>query len=274
MKLLLTFVLALLPAFAQFLERDAENCAESKLITRMTGCLIHSCERKEFDSAELQMKKDDGVEGKAMEGQIENVVFMCPVKMSQLQIVRNAENALKKAGFSTVTRFGNGEYHHLTMQKGAQWLGISTDAFGEFPAYTQTAILVKEMQQEMEANAEAFGSEIDKSGRVAIYGIQFDTGKATIKAESAMVLAEIAKLLKSRADLRIRIEGHTDNVGAKAANMTLSSQRAASVMAWLVANGIDKARLTVQGFGDSVPAGDNTTEEGRAKNRRVELAKI
>src|SRR6185295_3597345 len=111
-------------------------------------------------------------------------------------------------------------------------------------------------------------------GRVAVYGIQFDTGKATIKAESEAVLNEIDKLLLARADLKLNIEGHTDNVGAKAANLTLSGQRATAVQAWLGAHGIEAARLTVRGFGDSKPVADNSSDEGRAKNRRVELVKL
>ena len=82
------------------------------------------------------------------------------------------------------------------------------------------------------------------------------------------------KLLQDNPDLKLRVEGHTDNVGAKAANQLLSQKRAQAVMGWLIANGIDASRLTAQGFGDSKPVGDNSTEDGRAKNRRVELAKL
>ena len=160
------------------------------------------------------------------------------------------------------------------MRKGSQWLSIRTDQANEFPVYTQTAVLMKAMEQEMEATAEGLGSEIDKSGRVAVYGIQFDSGKATIKPESEAVLNEIGKLLLARADLKLNIEGHTDNVGGKAANLTLSAQRATAVQVWLGAHGTEKARLTVQGFGDSKPVADNSSDEGRAKNRRVELVKL
>jgi outer membrane protein OmpA-like peptidoglycan-associated protein len=160
------------------------------------------------------------------------------------------------------------------MHKGSQWLGIRTSQSNEFPTYIQTAILLKAMEQEMEATAEGLGSEIDKSGRVAVYGIQFDTGKATIKPESEAVLNEIDKLLLARTDLKLNIEGHTDNVGAKAANLTLSGQRATAVQAWLGTHGIEAARLTVRGFGDAKPVADNGSDEGRAKNRRVELVKL
>ena len=88
------------------------------------------------------------------------------------------------------------------------------------------------------------------------------------------VLNELVKLMTTQADWRFRIEGHTDSTGSKAANQTLSAQRAASVAAWLAGQGIDKSRLVTQGLGDSKPVADNGTEEGRAKNRRVELVKM
>jgi OmpA-OmpF porin, OOP family len=261
-------------AFGQLPDTDQDGCKDSKLLTRLAGCKINSCAVKDFDSADVSMKTADGFEGKTLEGQVEIVEYVCPASVSQLRVVRNAQAALKAVGFETVTD-GNSssEQRHLTMRKGSQWLSIRTDQSNEFPTYSQTAVLVKAMEQEMEATADGLGSEIDKSGHVAVYGIQFDTGKATIKPESEAVLGEIAKLLQARADLKLNIEGHTDNVGAKAANLALSGQRAAAVQVWLVAHGIAKPRLSVQGFGDSKPVGDNATDEGRAKNRRVELAK-
>jgi outer membrane protein OmpA-like peptidoglycan-associated protein len=109
---------------------------------------------------------------------------------------------------------------------------------------------------------------------MAIYGIQFETGKAAILPASEGVLAEVQKMLEQNESWRIRIEGHTDNVGQKAANQTLSDKRAQAVMGWLLAHGIDASRLTAKGYGDNRPVADNGAEEGRAKNRRVELAKM
>ncbi len=86
--------------------------------------------------------------------------------------------------------------------------------------------------------------EIEKSGRVPVYGIEFDTGKATIKPASDKILGEIALLLANNADWKLTVEGHTDNVGAKPANLKLSEQRAAAVIDWLVKKGVDKKRLT------------------------------
>jgi len=112
------------------------------------------------------------------------------------------------------------------------------------------------------------------TGRIALHGILFDTGKANIKAESSPALDEIAKLLKSDPSLKLSVEGHTDNVGLKPVNLDLSTKRAAAVKAALVSRGIDGDRLSTQGYGDNKPVADNSSEKGRAQNRRVELVKL
>lgn len=111
-------------------------------------------------------------------------------------------------------------------------------------------------------------------GRVSTQGIYFDTGSDVIRPESTPTLKEIAAMLKEHGDLKLTIEGHTDNVGSPEANRALSEKRAAAVKAHLVASeGIDGARLETTGLGDSKPASPNATPEGRQQNRRVELVK-
>jgi len=111
-------------------------------------------------------------------------------------------------------------------------------------------------------------------GRWATQGILFATGRAELQPESRPVLKEIAATLKDHADLKILIEGHTDNVGAPASNLTLSDARAAAVKAALVADfAIPADRISTKGFGDTKPAVPNATAEGRAQNRRVEVVK-
>lgn len=111
-------------------------------------------------------------------------------------------------------------------------------------------------------------------GRWATQGILFATGKAELQPESRPVLKEIAATLKEHGDLKILIEGHTDNVGAAASNLTLSDARAAAVRAALVADfAIAADRITTKGFGDTKPSVPNATATGRAQNRRVEIVK-
>jgi outer membrane protein OmpA-like peptidoglycan-associated protein len=129
------------------------------------------------------------------------------------------------------------------------------------------------MEQKVELSADEMGKALAASGRIALYGILFDTGKDAIKPESEKVLGEIAALLARDKALTLRIEGHTDNVGKPADNLALSKRRAEAVKRWLVGKGVADARLEAAGLGDTKPVAPNGTDEGRAKNRRVELAR-
>jgi outer membrane protein OmpA-like peptidoglycan-associated protein len=114
-----------------------------------------------------------------------------------------------------------------------------------------------------------------ETGRVTADGIFFDTNSDRLRPESAPVLAQIGEMLAQHADMRLSIEGHTDNVGVAAANQVLSQKRAAAVKEYLdEKHGVDAARLTATGFGSARPVGPNGDEAGRQKNRRVELVKL
>jgi outer membrane protein OmpA-like peptidoglycan-associated protein len=101
--------------------------------------------------------------------------------------------------------------------------------------------------------------------------IQFDTGKATIKAVSFPILDEVVALMKARKDLKVGVYGHTDSVGADAMNLTLSKNRAAACVKYLVEHGISSGRLQSEGYGETKPLTTNDTADGRAKNRRTEF---
>ena len=125
-----------------------------------------------------------------------------------------------------------------------------------------------------ESETDVMYDALAAKGRWATHGILFATGKADLQPESRAVLKEIAATLKQHADLKVLIEGHTDNVGAAASNLTLSEARAAAVKAALVADfGVDGSRISTKGFGDTKPAAPNTNAAGRAQNRRVEIVK-
>lgn len=276
---LLMFVCATPAAAQDPADPDQEGCKDSKLLSRMPGCQLFDCSTKEYDAVEIIVGADKAsgeVARKALEGAIDFQHYVCPAKYSQLQLARNLETALKKAGYTfvvPVSKNESGEYM-LTVRKGEQWLGVEFSNFNEYPQYRQTAVLVKDMEQEVVADASALAAEIEKSGSVAVYGITFDTGKATINPQSETVLNEIVTLMKDNGEWRFEVQGHTDNVGAAAANATLSQQRAAAVVSWLTKNGVEASRLVAKGYGDTAPVADNTSDEGRAKNRRVELKKI
>ena len=111
-------------------------------------------------------------------------------------------------------------------------------------------------------------------GKFITYGITFDVGKSTIKPESMSEINRIVTLMKENPDLKFSVEGHTDNTGSAATNQTLSDARSKAVVDKLVENGIAADRLKSAGKGQTSPIADNSTDEGKAKNRRVEFVKI
>jgi outer membrane protein OmpA-like peptidoglycan-associated protein len=157
-------------------------------------------------------------------------------------------------------------------------------ALGQFDMHKETfdhalvlldVIETKPMETKMvTVDASTMAKGIAATGHVALYGIYFDTDKAEVKPESGATLKEIAALLKQDPKLALYVVGHTDNVGGEDYNMDLSRRRAAAVVAALTSqHGVDPKRLKPSGVGLLAPVGPNETEEGRAKNRRVELVK-
>jgi outer membrane protein OmpA-like peptidoglycan-associated protein len=112
---------------------------------------------------------------------------------------------------------------------------------------------------------------VDKTTWFDFDRLLFDTGKATLQPSSQEQLGNIANILKAYPKVKVKIGGYTDNTGNSAANLALSSERANNVMAELVKLGVPADRMTAEGYGDQFPVGDNATEEGRAKNRRISL---
>jgi outer membrane protein OmpA-like peptidoglycan-associated protein len=124
-------------------------------------------------------------------------------------------------------------------------------------------------------DAQAMKKSILETGRVALYGLYFDTGSAVLKPESKAALDEIGKLLKSEPSMRVLVVGHTDTTGSWAANQDLSLKRAQAVAAALAGQyGIPAARMQAAGAGFASPVASNRTEEGKARNRRVELVEF
>lgn len=126
------------------------------------------------------------------------------------------------------------------------------------------------MKQDILANE--MYDKINSGDALTLY-INFESGKSAIKSESNSIIDELYKMLSSNPNLKIIIEGHTDNVGNSASNKTLSEQRATSVKNSLASKGISVDRIKTIGYGQDKPIADNSTEEGKAKNRRVEIKK-
>ncbi len=169
----------------------------------------------------------------------------------------------------------SGYEHHSYLLRTADkeyWIHVGTSA-GRPTGY----LVVLEKQAMTQSlgflDASAMKSALDAEGRVSLH-INFDTDKSTLRIDSQTVVDEIKKLLDANADLKLSIEGHTDNTGSADHNRQLSSARARSVLDTLVGLGIDPSRLSSKGFGPDKPVADNADEAGRAKNRRVELVKL
>lgn len=246
---------------------------------------------------------------KQLEGRVTRIQYDAPEDRSTFEIYRNYELALKKAGFEILFAgarkelgedFGEAAYYAIRNVRGDYWhylcghvehqryiaaklsrpegdfyvsVFVSISIHKRNPVIQVDFIEVKPMETGLVAvNADALAEDIARTGHVAIYGIYFDTGKADVKQESEPVLQEITKLLQQNPELKLYVVGHTDNVGDLTYNMELSQARADAVVKILVSQySINAKRLEAHGVGFLAPVVSNNTEEGRAKNRRVEL---
>lgn len=262
------------PAFAQ--EEDEEGCKDHPMFSRMPGFVISGCEDQEFSAFDFEWPDGD----KRIEGhywRLDFVIKEGAKRIGPLQIGRNYWSPMAgKGGTRVIETFdpgGGSLVAHMPGPKGSGtiWVQISVANGGEM--YSLHVVQEAAMRQDVEMTASELADALAKTGSVTLNNILFDTGKSTIKPESEAPLKIVIDLLKGDAALKIEIQGHTDNVGTPAANLKLSNERAAAVRSWLVGRGIAAARLTSAGLGDTKPVADNKTEEGRAKNRRVELVK-
>jgi len=243
----------------------------------------------------------------AVAGKLTRIIYEGPAERSILEVIRNYQKKLEADGFQveffcrqkecgdaptfwTVANSKSGlrsiwdTNTYLLLKKnqsGAEiWVsiyGVESSGTATNPLSSHVLLSVVESKPMEEdkiqiKDADAIGTSLDTAGRIAIYGIHFDFDKAEIKTESAPQLKEIAKLLKERPGLNILIVGHTDSKGSVDYNTNLSQQRATSVKAALVReHQISDERLTPIGIGMASPVASNREEEGRTKNRRVEI---
>jgi OOP family OmpA-OmpF porin len=258
------------PVPAQAPVSDAAGCRESAVVSRHPGCSIVACVTQQPGAFEVVIDKHGEI--KTLQGTGERLTFICPVQTSHLQLLRGAEAALTKAGY-TIVFSGPHEQHEqpaVTAQKGAQWIMLQTAQRKELPMYEQTAVLVQETAP-LSSSAQAMADALAASGRLDFYGVTFAAGQAVMMGASEAVLGDVLAVLSAHPDWRLRIEGHTDNVGDRAANLKLSTARAAAVAAWLTGKGVAAGRLAIAGLGDTQPIADNATDDGRARNRRIVL---
>jgi len=248
--------------------QDDPGCKDHPLLTRMPNFYIDSCEENEFDQYQFKDAQGNWVTAEGAYYFIKYALKEGAKAPSELQIVRNYSNAIQKAGGKAV--FETRDTAYLKLEKGGATAWIHVEAHSVGTAYNVVFVEKKAMAQEVTAGDMLVS--LNKQGFVTLY-INFDTDKATIKPESKPIIDQIVKLLRDNPGLKGGIEGHTDSTGTPARNKTLSQQRAESVVSALVKAGIDGKRLSATGWGQDKPIADNKTEEGKAKNRRVEIVK-
>jgi outer membrane protein OmpA-like peptidoglycan-associated protein len=274
MKRLLFFSAALCAASPAFALADKAGCTDHPLFpTRMPGYSIEACKVEEFGFFEFFTPKPPKMRVEGKFTFITYVVSDRKIEQSGLAVVRNYEGALQKIGATSVKTDTNSTWwvNGKVVKDGQEAWAQAEKGNGKIWV---RIVEKKAMQQYIEADAAALGSDIKSTGHVAVYGILFDTNKSVVKPESKPALDEIAKLLKQDPALKLKVVGHTDMVGSVEANMTLSQARAQAVVQALVSqHAVAAARLKGYGVGPLAPVATNDTDEGRAKNRRVDLVK-
>jgi len=275
-----TALLGLLLAFACTLTfaQDADGCKEHPMFpNRMPNYLISECPNN-FDASEFWVTSDASKtvnkEGTKTYIRYDFNAESGQQKPSGLQILRNYENAAKKIGGITMylnAGTATAVFKILKTGKEVAWVKVETGGNDNNDFIGLTILELELMKQEITSTD--ILTALNNEGRIALY-INFETGKSDIKAESQTIIDQIDQMLKSNPSLKIGIEGHTDNVGAATANQALSENRANAVKNALITKGTDKSRLSSKGFGQNSPISENDTEEGKAKNRRVEIVKI
>jgi outer membrane protein OmpA-like peptidoglycan-associated protein len=273
MKIHLAVVSAiLLPSLASAAPGDKPGCSDHPLFpTRLPDYRITDCKVTEYDSVRfLKMKAPERTE----EGKVTYLFYQRPPNQgaAAIEIVRNYENALQKIGATIVDVDDRHFVYGKVVQDGREvWAQAEARPGGMIRLYV---VEKKPMAQHVVADAAAFSKDLTATGHVAVYGIYFDTAKSEIKPESTPALEEVAKLLASDPGLKLWVVGHTDGVGAIDANMRLSQARADAVVAALTTNHkVGPARLKGYGVGPLAPVASNAAEDGRARNRRVELVR-
>ncbi len=259
--------------FSQATQQDIKGSKDHPLISRMPNFWISTYKESEFESF-----KFIGADNKPLniEGHKYSITYKITTGSADpgaLKINRNVQDALKKIGGKVILDDTFNKSSTIVVKKDGKESWIEVRAYSGV-MYRITIVEREIMEQEIVADANAMGNDINSTGHVSVYGIFFDTGKSELKPESDSALIQISKLLKSNASLKLYVVGHTDNVGTLESNMILSAERSVAVAKRLFQNyGIAKDRLEAYGVGSLAPVASNDTDEGKALNRRVELVK-
>ncbi|MBN1546080.1 MAG: OmpA family protein [Syntrophaceae bacterium] len=279
-KFVLVFILLFLFTFPAV----AKEIKEHPLIRPFPGSILAKSmsDYKSFNGYDFYFINDETKkrEKKSIKGEYWRLIYEVRTPsgnrvktISKLEFFENYKMAAQEKGGQVV--FEDVGQIVLTIPRddgGMTWLRVSGNAgLGQ-----QDLIIVDEkpFQKSLVFGPAQLKDALDKDGRIALYGILFDLDKATLKPESIKQLQHVVTLLLDNPKLKLEIQGHTDDQGSAKYNLTLSQQRAEAVKQYLQLFCVDPARLVPKGYGKNQPVAPNTTEDGRAKNRRVELVKL
>ncbi len=294
-----------LTALAAGPKRDVAGSADHPLLSRFPGSRIVKYEQHSYDEYVLPLgpskgkKKGEFERADTVKGKITSIEYRDEGRHSVLEIFENYVEALASVGFETLYTCVKPEQcgRNLGSYMGAAWYGDSrylAARGGDPSAPVYVALFVHKrgssptmgvllriietrplkVGQIKATSAADIQRALAAQGKFALYGLYFDTGKAALRPESDAELSAVAEVLEGSPSLELYVVGHTDSTGAMAANVALSERRAAAAVEALVGRyGIAAKRLTPKGVGPFAPVASNDTEEGRAKNRRVELVR-
>lgn len=285
-------------------DRSAGGGGDHPLVSRYPGSTLRERDDEAFtDYVRIIGFNRGAVRTETAEGRLTRIRYGNPAGRATLEIIRNYRDALVAKGLrvdwecagrdacGSTARHGGGrgwnginglnpgianDVRYFTGRIPARDGGQVVVAVAVTPAYTDLHVLEGAAMDSglVEVSAQSLAAGLASEGKVTVPGIFFDTGKDTLTPASDDALSQVAALMRAQPALRLRVVGHTDDQGSAAGNMSLSQRRAERVRDALVQRyGIAPGRLTAQGAGSLAPVASNATEEGRARNRRVELVK-
>lgn len=280
--LLLSFAVLASPALAA----EKQPCEPNPLFTPFPGETVEACERNKFSQLQLWgWKKEGDPKSGAQPFKVEGEFWSYRASLAKdakgqfpatLEIQRNFEGAVTAAN-GVLLNVGNGRVVYRIKKGDDVFVGESgcgggRGLGGDCTGTVQRIIRLAPMEQSVVVTAEQIAKSITDEGKAVFYGLYFDTDKAELKAESKPTLEQIARWLETNPKNDVFIIGHTDMQGAVPHNLSLSKARAGAVVDALVKQyGVKKERLVAEGVGSYAPLSNNTSDAGRAKNRRVEM---
>lgn len=246
---------------------DAAGCKDF-FVSRIAGYVLGDCQQLDFDSFVFDEGGDNAT---TVEGKIVHNTYSQPdsaTQHSELFVQNNYLNALTAGGWTIVAQDSNHLVAKQTKNGVERWVQMDGNAGHMYVLH----LAQRAGMQQSVVTADDMATALNRDGRISLH-INFDTGKSTIRPDSQPIVDQIVATMKGNSSLQLTVEGHTDNVGSAQSNQALSQSRAQAVVAAVTGTGIPASRLTAVGYGQSKPVADNSTDAGRAQNRRVDLVK-